>query len=82
MGDRRPFSGRVFAGVVLVAMLLMAPSLIWGPPVLDSGAFNYSWTQQFGEALARGEFYPRFFPGSYMVSEALPSTSIRPSPSM
>ena len=65
MGDRRPFSGRVFAGVVLVAMLLMAPSLIWGPPVLDSGAFNYSWTQQFGEALARGEFYPRFLPGSY-----------------
>ncbi|MFC3070299.1 integral membrane-like protein [Phenylobacterium soli] len=51
--------------ILLVATALMAPLLIAGANGLDSGAYNYTWTRQFAEGLARGELYPRWLPGSF-----------------
>ncbi len=52
------------AAVILAACVVLLPSFFFGPPAVDSGAYNYSWTLQFGEALARGEWYPRWLPRS------------------
>ncbi len=51
--------------LALVALIGMAPSLIFGPGVIDSAPYNHIWTLQFGEALARGEVYPRWLPHSF-----------------
>jgi hypothetical protein len=56
-----------FAALVTAAaaVLLLFPSLIWGPAPIDSAVYNYVWTKQFGAELARGVLYPRWLPGSF-----------------
>ncbi|MGE5500925.1 MAG: integral membrane-like protein [Ignavibacteriales bacterium] len=54
------------AGVIgLVALALMAPALIHGAPTADSGSYNYIWTSQIAEEMARGVLYPRWLPRSF-----------------
>lgn len=55
----------IVPAVAAVAVLLMLPSLIWGPAPIDSAVYNYVWTRQFGGALAQGQIYPRWLPGSF-----------------
>lgn len=43
----------------------MAPALIHGAPTSDSGAYNYIWTSQIAEEMARGVIYPRWLPRSF-----------------
>jgi len=69
--DHRPMSAqsispwRAILALSALAIVLMGPALVLGQPAIDSAAFNYVWTQQFGEALARGEIYPRWLPRSF-----------------
>ena len=56
---------RDLALVAALAATLMAPALLWGAPGIDSAAFNYVWTRQFAEGLARGDPYPRWLLGSF-----------------
>ena len=57
--------GVVVLVLAALAILLLTPGLLLGAPAIDSAAFNYVWTQQFGEALGRGELYPRWLPRSF-----------------
>lgn len=51
--------------VAAFGAVLMTPALLWGAPGIDSAAFNYVWTRQFAEGLARGDPYPRWLLGSF-----------------
>jgi len=51
--------------LVVAAVLVMLPSLVWGPAPIDSAVYNYTWTKQFGAELARGAIYPRWLPDSF-----------------
>lgn len=56
---------RPIALLLAVAIAATLPTVIW-PNTFDSGVYNYVWTKQFGEALGRGELYPRWLPDSFM----------------
>lgn len=56
---------RQIAVVAIVALVLMTPSLLWGPGAIDSAVYNYVWTKQFGELLGQGVLYPRWLPDSW-----------------
>lgn len=49
----------------LAALALMAPALLHGAPTLDSGSYNYVWTNQIAAEMARGVVYPRWLPQSF-----------------
>jgi len=51
--------------IFVVALTIMTPALVWGPGATDSGIYNFIWTRQFGEAMASGQFYPRWLPDSF-----------------
>ncbi len=56
---------RQIAVVAVAALVLMTPSLLWGPGAADSAIYNYVWTKQFGELLGQGVLYPRWLPHSW-----------------
>ena len=56
---------RIFPWLGAVAIALMIPSFVFGPYAFDSGPYNYVWTRQFAEGLARGQIYPRWLPRSF-----------------
>ena len=56
---------RAFAVLALLALVATLPSFLWGPGVTDSAGYNYVWTKQFGDGLARGELYPRWLTQSF-----------------
>jgi hypothetical protein len=58
-------SRHILAAVAAMALMLMAPTLVSGPLAVDSAIYNYTWTRQFGDALAHGVLYPRWLPGSF-----------------
>lgn len=43
----------------------MAPALIHGAPTADSGSYNYIWTAQIAQEMARGVIYPRWLLHSF-----------------
>lgn len=47
------------------AALLVAPILLFGPPLTDSVRYNHLWTLQIAEELGRGDPYPRWLSGSF-----------------
>lgn len=51
--------------ILLVAIIAVIPSLLWGPGNTDDIRYSYVWTVQFGEQLAAGHLYPRWMPGSF-----------------
>ncbi len=53
------------AVLAAAACVLLLPSLLHGPGVSHSAQFNLVWTVQFGEALAAGDPWPRWLPGSF-----------------
>lgn len=58
-------SHKVFAALLVVAVIAMLPSLIFGPARSDSIDYNVIWTSQFGSEMARGNLYPRWLPHSF-----------------
>lgn len=58
-------TSRGLAILALTAIGLTLPILLLGAPRSDSAVFNFVWTKQFADAIARGELYPRWLPGSF-----------------
>jgi hypothetical protein len=48
-----------------VAVLLLAPSLIWGTLFSDSAASNLNWADQFARQVRACVLYPRWLPDSF-----------------
>jgi hypothetical protein len=67
IGQRFNLSRTAWAALVLctLAAVILAPSFILGPGPTHSQAFNYVWTSQIGDAMGRGELYPRWLPDSF-----------------
>ncbi|MFI5000490.1 MAG: 6-pyruvoyl-tetrahydropterin synthase-related protein [Reyranellales bacterium] len=57
--DRPPYV------TALVAVLLMAPSLLLGTLVSHSSPQDLTWASQFSEQFRAGILYPRWMPGSF-----------------
>lgn len=51
--------------LALVALLIMLPTLLLGPGYSHSVSYNYIWTSQFGDEMAKGNLYPRWLPDSF-----------------
>jgi hypothetical protein len=51
--------------LALAAVILMAPSLIWGTLPSHSSMFNLTWAAQFSDQVSSGILYPRWLPGSF-----------------
>jgi hypothetical protein len=66
------FAMRRWLLLIPLAMALMAPSFLFGPGHTHSQLYNFIWTRQFADAMAVGEFYPRWLPASF---EGLGSTT-------
>ncbi|HEX7821823.1 MAG TPA: 6-pyruvoyl-tetrahydropterin synthase-related protein [Sphingobium sp.] len=54
-----------YAILALVATFVMLPSVLFGPGETHSASYNFVWISQFGEAMAQGNLYPRWLPGSF-----------------
>ena len=53
---------RVFAIVIAVALVALAPELLIGLTVTDNFRFNLLWPQQFADLFREGQLYPRWLP--------------------
>ncbi|MGV3771205.1 MAG: integral membrane-like protein [Sphingobium phenoxybenzoativorans] len=51
--------------LALAAVAAMLPSFLFGPGETHSASYNFVWIRQFGEAMAQGDLYPRWLPGSF-----------------
>ena len=51
--------------IAVAGLLLLAPSLVAGPPAIDSAPLNDVWTRGFARALGEGVLYPRGLAGSF-----------------
>lgn len=51
--------------LVALAIVVLLPSFVFGPGATHSHLYNYIWTSQFGAAMASGDLYPRWLPGSF-----------------
>jgi hypothetical protein len=51
--------------LIPLAVAVMAPSFLFGPSHTHSQLYNFIWTRQFADAMAAGEFYPRWLPASF-----------------
>ena len=56
---------RVFAIVIAVALVALAPELLIGLTVTDNFRFNLLWPQQFADLFREGQLYPRWLPYSW-----------------
>ncbi|CAN5209736.1 hypothetical protein BH10PSE12_BH10PSE12_37420 [soil metagenome] len=53
------------ATIFAVALLAMLPSFLFGPGATHSAPYNFMWIGQFGDAMANGNLYPRWFSASF-----------------
>jgi len=53
-----------YAGVVVLATVIMLPVLARGFPAGFDGVRHYRWTEHFIDALRDGAFFPRWFPAA------------------
>jgi len=51
--------------LLAVAVALMVPELVFGMQNTNSATYSIVWTQQYGDALAHGDVYPRWLPQSF-----------------
>jgi hypothetical protein len=58
-------TGRDCLILLIVAAALMAPEWVFGMRDTNSASYSLIWTREYGEALTRGELYPRWFPDSF-----------------
>jgi hypothetical protein len=56
---------RPWLTLLSVALLLLAPSLIWGTLFSDSAASNLNWADQFARQVRAGAAYPRWLSDSF-----------------
>lgn len=57
--------GAEIAVLAAAASVLLLPSLLEGPGYSHSAQFNLVWTLQIADAIAAGDLWPRWLPGSF-----------------
>ena len=62
-GWRKPVGDHFI--LLAVAVALMVPELVFGMTDTNSASYSIVWTQQYAEALAHGQLYPRWLPDSF-----------------
>src|SRR5437870_5370866 len=53
-----------YAGIVLLAAVVMLPVFVKGFPAGFDAVRHYRWTSQFIDAIRDGAFYPRWLPAA------------------
>jgi hypothetical protein len=56
---------RAAATIFVVALLALLPSFLFGPGSTHSAPYNFMWIGRFGDAMASGNLYPRWFSASF-----------------
>lgn len=68
IAGRRPMEvplRRPWLTLACVALVLLAPSLVWGTLFSDNAALNLNWADQFARQVQAGVPYPRWLPDSF-----------------
>jgi hypothetical protein len=61
----RSFLCRPALWLLMLGIILMLPSLLWGPGATHSHFYNILWTEHFGQQIAAGHPYQRWLPHSF-----------------